>query len=124
VLSIRVFVFRIFNFQKAYAVRRSILKPRSRVSDPKCQILDEIIIAGELQESSKKSVLRVVRSYIPSSLPVFPLKSTAKVTQADGVEEQENSEDTIARLSSRTGKMFPPDSHHHRLQTAAFFTKA
>jgi len=33
---------RIFNFQKAYA------------------ILDELIIAGELQESSKKSVLRVV----------------------------------------------------------------
>jgi hypothetical protein len=26
-----------------------------------CQILDELIIAGELQESSKKSVLRVVR---------------------------------------------------------------
>ena len=25
-----------------------------------CQILDELIIAGELQESSKKSVLRVV----------------------------------------------------------------
>jgi len=25
------------------------------------QILDELIIAGELQESSKKSVLRVVR---------------------------------------------------------------
>ncbi|KAJ3541921.1 hypothetical protein NMY22_g3703 [Coprinellus aureogranulatus] len=41
----------IFNFQKAYA------------------ILDELIIAGELQESSKKSVLRVV-------------------TQADSVEEQ------------------------------------
>ena len=33
---------RIFNFQKAYSV------------------LDELIIAGELQESSKKSVLRVV----------------------------------------------------------------
>ncbi|KAI0353632.1 Adaptor protein complex sigma subunit [Pilatotrama ljubarskyi] len=53
----------IFNFQKAYA------------------ILDELIIAGELQESSKKSVLRVV-------------------TQADGIEEQENSEDTMARLGS------------------------
>lgn len=58
---------RIFNFQKAYA------------------ILDELIIAGELQESSKKSVLRVV-------------------TQADTVEEQENSEDTLARLGSRLGE--------------------
>ncbi|KAF5333137.1 hypothetical protein D9611_002458 [Ephemerocybe angulata] len=48
-------------------------------------ILDELIIAGELQESSKKSVLRVV-------------------TQADTVEEQENSEDTLARLSSRIGE--------------------
>ena len=56
----------IFNFQKAYAM------------------LDELIIAGEMQESSKKAVLRAV-------------------TQADGVEEQENSEDTIARLGSRTG---------------------
>ncbi|KAJ8519393.1 hypothetical protein ONZ45_g3663 [Pleurotus djamor] len=56
----------IFNFQKAYA------------------ILDELIIAGELQESSKKSVLRVV-------------------TQSDSVEEQENSEDTMARLGSRSG---------------------
>ncbi|KAI0053565.1 Adaptor protein complex sigma subunit [Auriscalpium vulgare] len=54
----------IFNFQKAYA------------------ILDELIIAGELQESSKKSVLRVV-------------------TQSDTVEEQENSEDTMTRLGSR-----------------------
>ncbi|OJT04158.1 AP-1 complex subunit sigma-1 [Trametes pubescens] len=44
-------------------------------------ILDELIIAGELQESSKKSVLRVV-------------------TQADSIEEQENSEDTMARLGS------------------------
>ncbi|KAF5388128.1 hypothetical protein D9615_000483 [Tricholomella constricta] len=56
----------IFNFQKAYA------------------ILDELIIAGELQESSKKSVLRVV-------------------TQSDTVEEQENAEDTMARLGSRSG---------------------
>jgi len=56
----------IFNFQKAYA------------------ILDELIIAGELQESSKKSVLRVV-------------------TQSDSVEEQENAEDTMARLGSRSG---------------------
>ncbi|EJD00994.1 Adaptor protein complex sigma subunit [Fomitiporia mediterranea MF3/22] len=54
----------IFNFQKAYA------------------ILDELVIAGELQESSKKLVLRVV-------------------AQADAVEEQENSEDTLARIGSR-----------------------
>jgi len=54
----------IFNFQKAYA------------------ILDELIIAGELQESSKKSVLRVV-------------------AQSDTIEETENSEDTLARLGSR-----------------------
>ncbi|KAF8238758.1 Adaptor protein complex sigma subunit [Tricholoma matsutake] len=47
-------------------------------------ILDELIIAGELQESSKKSVLRVV-------------------TQSDSVEEQENAEDTMARLGSRSG---------------------
>ncbi|KAF9515281.1 hypothetical protein BS47DRAFT_1376317 [Hydnum rufescens UP504] len=55
----------IFNFQKAYA------------------ILDELIIAGELQESSKKSVLRVV-------------------AQSDAIEETENSEDTLARLGSRS----------------------
>jgi len=54
----------IFNFQKAYA------------------ILDELIIAGELQESSKKSVLRVV-------------------AQSDTIEEAENSEDTLARIGSR-----------------------
>nr|GAT59926.1 predicted protein [Mycena chlorophos] len=51
----------IFNFQKAYA------------------ILDELIISGELQESSKKSVLRVV-------------------TQSDTVEEQENSEDSMVAV--------------------------
>ncbi|KAJ1309201.1 hypothetical protein OPQ81_004870 [Rhizoctonia solani] len=56
----------IFNFQKAYA------------------ILDELIIAGELQESSKKSVLRVV-------------------AQSDAIEETENSEDSLARLGSRSG---------------------
>ncbi|KAJ3488359.1 hypothetical protein NLI96_g2902 [Meripilus lineatus] len=55
----------IFNFQKAYA------------------ILDELIIAGELQESSKKSVLRVVG-----------------FDKSDSIEEQENSEDTMARLGS------------------------
>lgn len=55
----------IFNFQKAYT------------------ILDELVVAGELQESSKKSVLRVV-------------------TQGDGVEEAENSEDSLARIGSRS----------------------
>ncbi|KDQ12731.1 hypothetical protein BOTBODRAFT_56541 [Botryobasidium botryosum FD-172 SS1] len=55
----------IFNFQKAYA------------------ILDELVIAGELQESSKKSVLRVV-------------------AQSDSIEDAENSEDTLARLGSRS----------------------
>ncbi|KAJ9117473.1 AP-1 adaptor complex sigma subunit Aps1 [Naganishia vaughanmartiniae] len=53
----------IFNFQKAYA------------------ILDELIIAGELQDSSKKSVLRVV-------------------AQSDAIEEAEVQEDSLARLGS------------------------
>ncbi|KAK4050702.1 AP-1 adaptor complex sigma subunit Aps1, variant 2 [Microbotryomycetes sp. NB124-2] len=53
----------IFNFQKAYS------------------ILDELIIAGEMQEPSKKSVLRAVG-------------------QADATEEQEQSEDSLARLGS------------------------
>ena len=52
----------IFNFQKAY------------------QVLDELIVAGELQETSKKSVLRVV-------------------TQGDGVEDAENNEDVRCNLS-------------------------
>ncbi|KAK0552047.1 AP-1 adaptor complex sigma subunit Aps1 [Tilletia horrida] len=56
----------IFNFQKAYA------------------ILDELIMGGELQESSKKSVLRVV-------------------SQSDSVEEAEQSEDSLARIGSRSG---------------------
>ncbi|OBZ70196.1 AP-1 complex subunit sigma-1 [Grifola frondosa] len=69
----------IFNFQKAYAVSVSY---SDRPTLPNsAQILDELIIAGELQESSKKSVLRVV-------------------TQSDSIEEQENSEDTMARLGS------------------------
>ena len=55
----------IFNFQKAY------------------QVLDELLMAGELQESSKKSVLRVVM-------------------QGDNVEEAEN-EDNLARIGSRSG---------------------
>nr|XP_019044585.1 clathrin assembly protein [Kwoniella bestiolae CBS 10118]OCF23515.1 clathrin assembly protein [Kwoniella bestiolae CBS 10118] len=53
----------IFNFQKAYA------------------ILDELIIAGELQESSKKAVLKIV-------------------AQSDAIEEAEVSEDSLARLGS------------------------
>ncbi|EDP44862.1 hypothetical protein MGL_0669 [Malassezia globosa CBS 7966] len=56
----------IFNFQKAY------------------QVLDELVIAGELQESSKKSVLRVVM-------------------QGDAVEEAENNEDNLGRIGSRSG---------------------
>ncbi|PWZ03858.1 putative APS1-AP-1 complex subunit, partial [Testicularia cyperi] len=56
----------IFNFQKAYA------------------ILDELIIAGEMQESSKKSVLR-------------------SVSQSDAIEEAEQSEDSLARIGSRSG---------------------
>ncbi|SYW75217.1 uncharacterized protein UHO2_03611 [Ustilago hordei] len=50
----------IFNFQKAYA------------------ILDELIIAGEMQESSKKSVLRTV-------------------SQSDAIEEAEQSEDVTGQ---------------------------
>ncbi|GAA5868893.1 hypothetical protein JCM16303_000296 [Sporobolomyces ruberrimus] len=54
----------IFNYQKAYS------------------ILDELIIAGEMQESSKKSVLRAVG-------------------QADAMEEQEQQEDSLTRLGSK-----------------------
>ncbi|GAA5953316.1 hypothetical protein JCM10213_000696 [Rhodosporidiobolus nylandii] len=54
----------IFNYQKAYS------------------ILDELLIAGEMQESSKKSVLRAVG-------------------QADAIEEQEQSEDS---LQNRLGR--------------------
>jgi AP-1 complex subunit sigma 1/2 len=59
----------IFNFQKAYAVRlvRSLISICVLIT-PCLQILDELIIAGELQDSSKKSVLRVV-----SPSPRFPL---------------------------------------------------
>ena len=63
------------------------------------QILDELIIAGELQESSKKSVLRVVRPPIVVSLSLATYPNF-QVTQSDSVEEQENSEDTLARLGS------------------------
>ncbi|ORY35435.1 AP complex, mu/sigma subunit [Naematelia encephala] len=57
----------IFNFQKAYA------------------ILDELIIAGELQESSKKAVLRIV-------------------AQSDAIEEAETQEDSLSRLGSLAGR--------------------
>jgi AP-1 complex subunit sigma 1/2 len=65
------------------------------------QILDELIIAGELQESSKKSVLRVVRVIYRCyycALTGWALK----VTQSDNVEEQEASDDMIVRISTRT----------------------
>ena len=63
------------------------------------QILDELIIAGELQESSKKSVLRVV-SFSDQVFRPSAECENIQVTQADGIEEQENSEDTMARLGS------------------------
>lgn len=49
-----------------------------------CQILDELIIAGELQESSKKSVLRVVRQ---RGMPVqyFFLRSLMKWGIGDAI---------------------------------------
>jgi AP-1 complex subunit sigma 1/2 len=73
------------------------------LTDKLVQILDELIIAGELQESSKKSVLRVVRILI-AVYPTYPQTLYQyKVTQSDSVEEQENSEDTMARLGSRHG---------------------
>lgn len=69
------------------------------------QILDELIIAGELQESSKKSVLRVVRiiyrlGYYYCALTGWVLK----VTQSDSVEEREASDDMIVRLSGVSGR--------------------
>ena len=53
--------FRIFNFQKAYAVCPELPVSTTTLTCYLGQILDELIVAGELQESSKKSVLRVVR---------------------------------------------------------------
>jgi len=66
----------IFNFQKAYA------------------ILDELIIAGEMQESSKKSVLRTV-------------------SQSDAIEEAEQSEDVS--IQARKEAAYLPISvlHEH-----------
>ncbi|TIA68396.1 hypothetical protein E3P92_04048 [Wallemia ichthyophaga] len=54
----------IFNFQKAFS------------------ILDELIIAGELQESSKKNVLR-------------------NVSQADAIQDTEESQESITSIKSR-----------------------
>lgn len=71
-----------------------------RFTDGVIQILDELIIAGELQESSKKSVLRVVRSFYFVLLASAISSAMPQVTQADSIEEQENSEDTMARLGS------------------------
>lgn len=76
----------IFNFQKAYAVRIS-LSVSNRIQwlmivGINLQMLDELIMAGELQETSKKAVLRAI-------------------AQSDQIEEQENSEDTLSRLGSR-----------------------
>ncbi len=67
------------------------------------QILDELIIAGELQESSKKAVLRVVRP--ECALSVSPPSSRtfcppSQVAQSDTIEEAEVQEDTLARLGS------------------------
>lgn len=53
------------------------LSPHGRLLIMSPQILDELIISGEMQESSKKSVLRVV-------------------SQSDAIEEAENSEDVSA----------------------------
>jgi len=71
------------------------------------QILDELIIAGEVQESSKKSVLRVVcwtlkRKWKHSSYATDH-NHFMQVTQSDSVEEQESSDETLARLGSRSG---------------------
>jgi len=65
--------------------------------------LDELIIAGELQESSKKSVLRVVCQLFLSIVPTPDYCMDEQVTQSDTVEEQENAEDTMARIGSRSG---------------------
>lgn len=52
------------------------------------QILDELIIAGELQESSKKSVLRVVR--VPLHITLSPLTPDVghTIRQRRGAREQ------------------------------------
>jgi len=62
--------------------------------------LDELIIAGEMQESSKKSVLRVVG---PPSLNVANVLNAPQVTQSDDFESQESTDDIMGRLGGRTG---------------------
>jgi AP-1 complex subunit sigma 1/2 len=89
---------RIFNFQKAYAVREfdpHVSKPIAHRN----QILDELIISGELQESSKKSVLRVVCDNCDAY--GYPSQRLFQVAQADAIEETENEQDAITRLGSR-----------------------
>lgn len=66
----------IFNFQKAYA------------------ILDELIIAGELQESSKKAVLKIVAQSDAIEEGEFPSSQLSTDSAA------EVSEDSLARLGS------------------------
>jgi hypothetical protein len=55
------------------------------------QILDELIMAGEIQESSKKAVLRSVRER-----PQYDFKSyvalSEQVSQSDSIEEAESQE--------------------------------
>ncbi|TIC75158.1 Adaptor protein complex sigma subunit [Wallemia mellicola] len=69
----------IFNFQKAYS------------------ILDELIIGGEMQESSKKNVLRnVSMAYSP-----YIASDNAQVAQADNIQDNEESEESITSLRTR-----------------------
>ncbi|UOH82631.1 hypothetical protein LQV05_005339 [Cryptococcus neoformans] len=69
----------IFNFQKAYAV------------------LDELIIAGEIQESSKKTVLKIVAQSdaIEEDIDADKICSLSATTSAAEV-----AEDSLARLGS------------------------
>ncbi|KAH0839878.1 AP complex, mu/sigma subunit [Lanmaoa asiatica] len=62
----------------------NVCHPLPSVFVRRSDILDELIIAGEMQESSKKSVLRVV-------------------TQSDSVEDQEGGDDIMGRLAARSG---------------------
>lgn len=77
------------------------------------QILDELIIAGELQESSKKSVLRVVRA-IQSDIH-FPIPSLAEC----------RSHKRIASRSRRTARILwhgwaVSDREDHRVRLFIF----
>ena len=53
-----------------------------------------------MQESSKKSVLRVVG---PPSLNVANVLNAPQVTQSDDFESQESTDDIMGRLGGRTG---------------------